>query len=307
MNLVAVQTIAVRNRRFRRDGFTLIELIGTLTIISILAMMLTPMLMLEVDRATRRDEEDRLKRMATAYEQAVSRNRSIPSSTNWATVVANQIGWRDGEVQANARGNARVYLIDPALRVGTTSSSVLPYSQTWQGSLPPTSARVVFVSSLGEPLPDTLTSGVASSTNVFNNIWAASTEEMPSGWTWTGRAADLRIQRVLLEPLLVPVVLNSFDAAMGRFGLDAGATNLMTTNVFSTWYLKGTALRLHGNDGTLQSTEVIQDAVSYVYENGIWRGRAFMSMGSKRLSGQDLQDALDLFLASPWNANAKTA
>ncbi len=295
------------SRRRRQAGWTLIELIGVLMIISILAVILVPVLVQQVDRATRLDEEARLKGMALGLEQAVMRTKTIPGATNWADVLGNQLGWRANDVLANGRGIARVFLIDPALRVGPSANSVLPFVQNWQGSLPPESARVVLLSSIGEPLPNEILTGVAASTNTFNAIWNATPATLPAGWNWAGRAADLCVQRIALTPLFAPVVLNNFDGAAGRFGVESGTTNLMATTTFSTWYLRGTALRLQGNNGQLQSTEIVQGPVSYVYENAIWRGRAFMSLGTKRLKGQDLQDAVDLFLTSPWNVNAKNS
>lgn len=292
-------------RRRWSAAWTLIELMGVLTIISILAVILVPVLVQQVDRATRLEEEARLETMAAGFEEAVMRTKTIPGGTNWADFLGNQLGWQAQEVLANRRGVSRIFLIDPALRIGPSSGSVLPFVQNWQGSLPPESARVLLISSLGEPLPEDLSSGVATSTNAFNAIWNAAPATLPAGWTWVGRAADLCVRRVALTPLFAPVVLNNFDGAAGRFGVETGSTNLMTSTTVSTWYLRGTALRLHGNNGLLQSTEIVQGPVSYVYENAIWRGRAFMSLGTKRLKGQDLQDAVDLFLTSPWNVNAK--
>jgi len=282
-------------------------MIGVLAIISILVLVLVPVLMKEVDRQTRKDEEARLKSASEAFQNAAMRNRAIAGATNWATVLAAQLGWRIEDVLTNRRANARVFLIDPALRVGLTSSSVLPFTQTWQGSLPPTSARIVLLSSVGEPLPSDLVSGVAASTSAFNAVWEAAPETMPAGWSWSGRASDLCVQRITLTPLFSPVVLNNFDGSPGKYGVDTSVTNTMTTNTFSTWHLRSTELRLHGNNNLLQSTEVVQTPVSYVYENGIWRGRAFMSMSTKRLAGQDLQDAVDLFLSAPRNVNAKNS
>lgn len=286
-------------------GWTLIEMIGVLAILSILAVALVPVLMREVDRLTRRDEEARLKAMGVGYQQAAMRNRVISGAPDWAQGIGLQIGWRTEDVLTNGRGGARVFLIDPLLRIGTGAASVLPFTQDWRGSLPPVSARILLISSLGEALPAGLSNGVAANSTAFEAIWGADTETVPAGWTWTGRGSDLCVQRISLAPLFTSVVLNNFDTAAGRFGVDTGQTNLMTSTVFSTWYLRGTVLRLHGNDGLLQSSEVAQDSISYVYENTKWRGRAFMSMGAKRLAGQDLQDAMDLFLAAPWNSNAK--
>jgi prepilin-type N-terminal cleavage/methylation domain-containing protein len=288
-----------------REGWTLIEMMAVLAILAVLAGVLAPVLVRELDRWVRKDEDARLKALSDGFQQGVMRLRQIPDATTWTTFVATQMGITTNDVRKNVRGNERLLLVDPALRIGTSAGSVLPFTQNWQGSLAPVSARILVVSSVGEPLPSGLQSDIAAGRLSFATIWNAGTDAVPSDWTWAGRGTDLCLQRIPLTPLFVEVVLNNFDGLAGRFGVDAGITNLMTTTSFSTWYLRATVLRLHGNNGLLQSAEVIQNPVSYVYENAKWHGRAFMSLGTKRLTGQDLQDAMEMFLAAPWNTNAK--
>jgi prepilin-type N-terminal cleavage/methylation domain-containing protein len=292
-----------------RRGWTLIEMVAVLAIIAILSLVLVPVLLQEVDRLTRKDEENRLASIARGFQSSMLRNRTIASATNWASVVGTELGWRTEAVMTNGRGIARVFLIDPLLRIGPATNSVLPFTQDVSGSRAPTSPRLMIISSIGEALPTNIVTGVASSTNAFQAIWDAATDVIPSGWTWSGRPTDLRVQRIFLTPMFTTVSLNNVDTLAGKYGVDTGTTNTMTAgnSTFSTWYIRGTALRLHGNDNALQSAEVVQTPVSYVYEKGIWRGRAFMSLGTKRFNGQDLQDVADFFLSSPWNSNAKNS
>jgi hypothetical protein len=244
--------------------------------------------------------------LAAGLQAHIIRNHTIPSATNWTTTIANVLGADSVSVSTNSRGFARIYLIDPNLRIGTGVGAALPYAQTSAGSTNPASPRILIISSLGIALPTGLNSGVASSATAFNNIWDATDGTVPAGWSWTGRGDDLRIQRINLAPLFVQLILNNDSPTTGHYAVDASSHLALPSNPFTTYLLLGTRLGLHSTDGTLQSTEVLQDPRSFVYEKGIWRGKLFSSQSARRLSGADLQAAFDLFMAAPPNANAKS-
>lgn len=295
-------------------AFTLIEMLGVLAVIAILAGALVPMLIRQMDRMARENEVKALQRLRDGLERHILRQQNIPNHTTFAADIAAELGIAPANVLTNDRKLRRVMLIDCAV----TNTLPIPYDQTaWGLTNPlPTVLGVVLLSSVSQALPTSITNGFASTTAGFSNIWNTPDGAIPTGWTWTGgKGEDLKIERLNLSPLFVPLVLN-YDtwtvtaANRGRFSAGASPTNALpgTTTLYQAAYLKGTPIGLHGHSGTvntLQATEVLQQPTSFVYELDTWRGKLFLGRGTRTLSGLDLQAAHDLFMASPLNTSAK--
>lgn len=301
---------ARRNRAHR--GFSAIELIGVLAILTILALALLPSMIQTYDRTAREAESKSLSAIAEGLRQHILRQHRIPDHTTFAQDVATQLGWELGDVTTNPRREPRIFLIDPAL----TNTFPLPFTQSQFGITNdiPSSVRVMILSSVGRSLPSGLVSGYAASTNAFAEIWNTADERIPASWSWPGRGADLRIERVGLDTLFVPVMLNydTFSSGVlntGRFTVDGSATNTLPSSpTYRTMLLKGSVLGLHSHTGTantLQAREVIGHAASYVYERDAWRGALFLGRGFRPTSGFDIQAASDLFVSAATNANAQ--
>ncbi|MCP5523366.1 MAG: hypothetical protein H7A46_17665 [Verrucomicrobiales bacterium] len=301
-----------RSRR-RGTAFSLMELVAVMAILTLLSVVVVPVLIQVFDRMARTAEEERMTRLIEGLKGHVLRNRNIPFTNNLAAAIGTEIGLDPDAVLTNARGLRRVCLLDPAI----TNSLPIPFTQDWRGvtNNMPRLMGVLLVSSISRDLPATLVSGFTASSAAFSNIWYAADGALPTGWTWEGEPDDLILKRLNLRDLFVDVTLNydtwtvSFTN-LGRFTVDNSATNTLPgfSTVYSTRYLAGTVLGLHSHDGltdTLESSEILRDPCSYVYEIDTWRGRLFTGRGVKLLGGLDLQSAHDLFLAAPWNANAK--
>lgn len=299
--------------RRSRGGFSAIELIGVLAILTILALALLPSMIQTYDRTARELESKTLVKMAEGLRTLILRQHRIPDHSTVMQDLATQLGWELTDVQLNPRREPRIFLIDPAI----TNTLALPYTQTAAGITNelPSTVRVLILSSVGRALPTGLVSGYATSTNAFAELWDTSDENIPASWTsWKGRGADLRIERIGLDTLFVPVMLN-YDIYSGgvmnsgRYTADDSTTNTLPISpTYRTYFLKGTVLGLHSHTGTantLQAREVIQHATSYVYERDAWRGALFLGRGFRPTSGFDIQAASDLFVAASTNANAQ--
>lgn len=313
-------------RRARSNlAFTLIEVIGILAIIILLALTLAPALIRQMDRIASEKEEAHLADISEALESSAKRNRYIPARTNWATVVATELGQDLRDVTHTKRGVPRVLLVDPNLEIGVNGGG-LPYQQTIAGSVvtsggkvvAPKNPRFLLLSTIGpQPLPAEITNGLATAgqaVNNFNAIWNSAQNTVPAGpaWTgWTGRGDDLKIQRLNMSPLFLHIFLYNYDPVdstqLGYFAVDRLATNQVPYNVTNNvgidfFLLQGTVLTLLYEDGvSVDSEQVVNRNGTFVFERGVWRGSIFEG---QRLTGLNIELTTDLFLASPWNKNA---
>lgn len=293
-------------------GFSLIELLGALTILTILAMALAPVMVREYDRHARERETKSLEALASGLRSHILRTRTIPSHNEYVQAVSTEIGMQTSDVLLNHRRLPRVLLIDPAV----TNVIPIPYTQNFRGLTNPIplSLGMVLVSSVSAPLPSGLVSGFASSSAAFNAIWSAAENTVPAGWSWSGRGEDLRIIRINLGTLFVPLALNYDTITMGaanrgRFTIDGSSTNtLPTTPTFISNYLISSVLGLHHHSGstdTLQVQIVLQTPTSFTYQGSAWRGQAFLTRGASPTSALDLQTVHDYFVSSPDNNQAQ--
>jgi hypothetical protein len=230
-------------------------------------------------------------------------------------------------VTANERGVARIFLIDPALRIGITNNAAsgyaLPYTQTVLGHIypgstvvRPVSPRLMIVSSVSTPLPGSLVSGVGLSSGAysFNNLWLTAEGAIPSFWSWNGRADDLKIQRIDLSDMFVQILLNNRDTnsivtAVPSYAISTGTATFPTATVaygcrFPMYFLKGSEIRLRNVAGTIEYSEILTQSKSFTFEFGSWQPESFISTSVGQPTPMDLQRAFNLFMASTPNAFA---
>jgi len=159
--------------RARSWGFSMIELIGVLAVIAVLAAVLVPTVIRRIDRSAWTKETTDLNSIADSYMQYILRNKTIPGTNTWASSVANQMSLPVSAITTNSRRYARAFLVDPSLSIGGAG---LPYTQTTNGAVKPVSARVMIVSSLGRALP--ISTGIPSAAD-FTNIGTPRTAPCP--------------------------------------------------------------------------------------------------------------------------------
>jgi len=295
------------NCRKVSGGFSLIELIGVLAVVSILAVALAPILIKQLDQIAGDKEISQMKLFAVTFRQGVAKTKTIPNESGWAQLIATNLGLQIDQVRTNDRRQPRVFMIDPALRV---NGAVLPYAQTMNGAAPaPVNLRLIILASISTPLPATITNGVASSAAVFSNIWECTEGTVPVGWAWSGPGTDLKIQRLNIDDLFVPLTLSK-DAATtgsaGNFSIDAFGPSAVPSDSFTSSYIDGTALGLYDRSATpvLQYGEFLHKAKSFTFVLGTWKGERFLGKTIDRLSAVDLQRAANAFTDSKTNTCA---
>src|SRR5438552_857859 len=73
-------------------AFSLIEMVGVLAVMAILAAALVPALIRQMDRIAGEQESAALKSFGDALQQSILRKRYIPSASDWATNIAAELG-----------------------------------------------------------------------------------------------------------------------------------------------------------------------------------------------------------------------
>src|SRR2546428_8872166 len=71
-------------------AFSLIEFIGVLAVIAILAAVMVPALIRQMDKIAGEQESAALNSLSDALQQSILRNRYIPSERDWATNISTE-------------------------------------------------------------------------------------------------------------------------------------------------------------------------------------------------------------------------
>lgn len=274
------------------SGFTLIEVIGALAVVALIVGVAAQSGFERLKQADRATEAADLSQIITGIERAVVRTRSVPTASNWVTVVAGHLSKSTNQIAKTRQGHTRVLLFDPNFKIGPSVTNTLPFVQTATGSILPSNARAVVVSSIASALP-TLTA-----TN-FAELWNATSGTLPAGWAnWGGSASDLRIERLDFSRLFRRVILNNLDsAAAAPYGVDG--TNIVTIAPLQQvegWFVDTSQVNLYFNTLALQARETLAEDTSYVFENGRWGRSVTYGTGA---GSTELAELVDAFVDTP--------
>jgi hypothetical protein len=282
-------------------------MIGVMTVASILALALAPVMLKQMDESAGQKEVAQLKNFAQTFRTGVLKTKTIPDQNGWGAFLATNVGLTTSQVLTNERGAARVYLIDPAFQVGSGSGTGLPYTQGTNGSIAPKNPRLMLLGSISTPLPAGLASGLASSAAAFSNIWNVAEGSVPAGWTWTGKGADLKVQRLNLDDLFLHVSLDTADAsgAQAKFSIDGSTLRSVPSVPLSASFLDGTQLQLLDSSSRLQYSEILHKSKAFHAVLGRWGTEKFLGRNIQHPDPTDLQTAADAFMSSPLNPTTK--
>ena len=169
-------------------GFTLIELIGVMAIIAILASVLAPNALRAIDRAAVTAEVTTLQNLGDQVKLCLRAQGTLPTPANWTVAVGGFADLSPADIATNRRQMARVYLTDPATN---PSQRAIILSSMRQGLTLPTAANI-------------------NTAVRFQDIWATVDGAQPTAVSWGGLAAwgavansndYLLIERINLSPV----------------------------------------------------------------------------------------------------------
>ena len=221
-------------QRRPNSAFTLFELIGVLTIISIILAMVAPMTLQMLKLQRQQADEAALPEIAQALKLAMMREQSFPDASTdtdllfWSTMAArhgagsaNEIRYSDNQQSVERR----LYFADSGLNGDTFFDIVSGSGAAGQWLIDfddPRELRLLLLSTINPdlPLPGTL------STAAFNAIWTnwSNAPDAPTapatfglGAAWVGRAGELNIERIDLRDFLCQVAIENAYYASGFY------------------------------------------------------------------------------------------
>ncbi len=281
--------------RVRRGvrGWTLVELAGVLAVLGLLVGLSAPTLQ-DLSRHELRDSEMRqVLRLAQGFRSEVCRRGKIPEESEATRFMAAGVGLPESALRINTAGQPRFLLRDPALRLlpsRVTDSGSVGWSEIRQ-------VRFLLLSSVGDPLRTEDLSATQ-----FQALWDLQPGQAPEGWN--GRAEDLVVGRIDLEPDFVGMGWDVIDTPVGFIQLEQGPTLLCAVGRFQCRVLKGTRVALMDSRGLPVIHEVVDTPVRYRLERGQWHRVGLWTPESARPSIEDFARMADAYVTLPPDRSA---
>ena len=258
----------LRVQKSKRAGFTLLELIGVMVVISILLAVALPSTidLIQVQRSV--NERAELPKIAEALKRGMLREQLFPiyendaseatdgSDAYWWNLAARHGGGSANElryplgVRSGSDNTRHLYLADASWSGSTFFDIVSGNQLNWiQDPRDPSELRLLLLSttSSGLPLPNTLTQ--VQFDNLWND-WAVGSDGNPAtgswnsyglGNDWAGRATELNVERIDLREWLCTVVIENRRAIEEASGaefedLDPQLSGTMLTDNWDSVY-----------------------------------------------------------------------
>jgi type II secretory pathway pseudopilin PulG len=250
-------------------AFSLLEMIGVLAVIAVLASAMLPAAIKRIDLRTREQEVVKLGAISNALTQSALRGKSVPDYSTWSGAAASYGSLSVSQLTANSRRFNRIYY-----------GQGVPYAQTPAGTNSfPGSCRAVVVSVLGG---DALNPGVncpnpsSIAAADFQYLWGLADGTEPNSGLWASRKGmgdDVLIQRVNYTPLFHQLILVNRDTVPTYFTIDGSSFQpLPPIPRREAYYLDGTVVGLCMPDGTTTTNKyILKRDISFVFEQGVWR------------------------------------
>ena len=205
-------------------GFTLVELIGVLAILAILASFITPSVINQL-RSARRDAEDQqLVNIAQGIELYLRQTRSFPA--NLAVLSPDYVPVSSGQLNNNANGFLRYYFVQPNISGYTNVAGLDPAALA--------DSRYLLITDLTQNTNPSIITDAE-----FETWW--NTDE-------TG-TPDLKIHRGHVGHLFHLLSLSA-DGAGGSYDIDGTATDSGggTLALHTRYHVTGTSIELDEAD-----------------------------------------------------------
>ena len=322
-----------------RSGFTLLETLGVVLILSMLTALVVSWPLKWITQHRRQSEIHRLESFEEAIRHQIMSRKQLPGTMDWAQRVAEASNHTLQEVTHNSTDQPRFWVMDPSFISDQLPQTTHqhPYDIPIHGlASRPKSPRVLLLSTLGTPPPasflDTITAAEGVDAAWFDAIWGQESRELAASWPeWKpNQYDDLCIHRMNLGDMFVPLVLNNISPQSGFYAIESAEHtgqplpfpeaqrqelpstpliegDLVTTPLYGTsqtsYHLRGTLIEFYHHDqGTFIpfAHDVLKKPSSFFYEANRWRAH-FEGVEIQYPEGNNLEKVAELFVNVPTN------
>ena len=283
-------------------GFTLIEIIGVLAVMSILAATIAPSAIQMITSSKQTSEDKALAAIADAMRLYVQTNKKVPaevaanpiaavaSTTSvdaWDKAIGTIMNVPATKVSTNTINKKRIYLY-PADFITASAPNPLPYDQQAEltnlnggGGVLVTSKpdpRVMVISNMNPSVTLATASGQLATAD-FDAIWNQTA--IPTAYAELTEGDKLKIARINMTDLFVAVDFNQLDTTYNTaIQVDALPTTPYTlaigSSILTPYLIKGSQIALYdgflptGNAATIYSKQIVQQSNSLYFSGNIW-------------------------------------
>lgn len=194
-------------------GFSLLELVGVMAVVAIMAGALAPNLADSIDTAYSDAERQNLKTLAESLQEYILEQKRIPSpqASSWVDAIASVSTYSKERIRSNDKGYRRRLLFDPGFFTGG-DKKFKGYVQGKGLNQQPVSPRMMLISDMTRH-----TRNVKNKTAVFDAIWNRADKAVLK------EGDDLIIERINLAGKFHRIILSNQNSKSASYRLESGS------------------------------------------------------------------------------------
>ena len=255
----------------QQNGFSLLEMIGVMAVMAILAGAIAPAVFQMMEDAHETAERQNLDNLADALRQVVRNDRRIPSLTtsDWTTAIADYASLAPANVLQNEKNQNRRLYADPMFFTNT-NQAFAGYTQTSGLNTRPYSPRMMLVSNLNGSVSANLNSHTR-----FTDVWEQTADAL------IVESDSVIVERINLASEFYEIVLSNSNTGQAGYVLDSGSEAAIAAALSGVdgsrtiFVLAGSRLALRAAPypgGTTQRQILLTDSQNFRYQldGGVW-------------------------------------
>ena len=255
----------------KNAGFTLLEMIGVMAVMAILAGALAPSIFQMMEDAYETAEEQNLEMIADRLRQVIRVEKRIPSlsTSDWTGAVADYASVAPQSILLNEKSFNRRLYADPMFFT-TSNQNFAGYTQSTGLATRPNSPRLMLVSDLSGAVSANLNTHTR-----FSDVWDQTADAL------IVESNQIKIQRINLAAEFVEVVLANANAGQAGYVLDGSSEASVAAAVGAVdgnrtvFAIVGSGLGLNAAPypgGTTQRQVLLSESGTYRYQldGGVW-------------------------------------